>query len=150
MLGIHDQLLYKIREVRNRLAALDKDSLPESCYLFLKAISDASTLLPAGIHAAKMSEVKKICGFHKTKTAQIAKKLEDQGFIVKLNADFDRRAKYVAFTQKGQAALENEVNVVHGIAEEVLGKLGDKETLHFISLLDTLSEALAVKARNKK
>ena len=57
MLGIHDQLLYKIREVRNRLAALDKDSLPESCYLFLKAISDASTLLPAGksVDASEMA-----------------------------------------------------------------------------------------------
>lgn len=141
-LKIHEQLLFKIRELRNNLALLDNDTLPESSIVFMKAISNASELQPNGINAAKMSDIKRICGFHKTKMAKISAKLVERGYIIKMDAEFDRRAKYAALTQAGQALLEKEVKSVYGVADSLISKLGDKETIHLISLLDTLSEVL--------
>lgn len=149
--GIQDQLLRKIREIRTRLTEFDRDALPESSYVFLRSVSLSEEKLPIGINAAKMSVVKKICGFHKTKMAKIAAKLENQGYIVKINADFDKRAKYVELTTQGRERLEKEGKIVTDLADSLMNKLGDTETLHLIGLLDKFSEVLAssVKADNK-
>ena len=126
---------------------MDKDALPESSYIFLRGISLSSELLPIGINAAKMSVVKKACGFHKTKMAKIASKLENQGYIVKISADFDRRAKYVALTPLGNEKLEKEVKIVHNIGDLIINKLGENETLHLVSLLDKISGVMASSAK---
>lgn len=139
---IRDQLLFKISEIRSALSKFDKQTLPESSYIIMNGIRQYSELLPIGIRAVKMSTLKEVFGFHKTKLAKISSKLVKQGLIVKISDDFDKRAKYLGLTSKGQQILETEGKNIYTVADTIITKLGDGETIHLMNLLDELSSAI--------
>ncbi|KZE82488.1 MarR family transcriptional regulator [Paenibacillus elgii] len=71
--------------------------------------------------------------------------LEEDGLIVRLRSDSDRRTVRIALTDQGAAFVMSAMEIRRQLLADMLEPLNDKEKTQFFAMIDKITEQLALK-----
>ncbi|WP_163853760.1 MarR family transcriptional regulator [Paenibacillus elgii] len=71
--------------------------------------------------------------------------LEEDGFIVRLRSDSDRRTVRIALTDQGAAFVMSAMEIRRQLLADMLEPLNDEEKTLFFAMIDKITEQLALK-----
>ncbi|MBU7318464.1 MarR family winged helix-turn-helix transcriptional regulator [Paenibacillus oleatilyticus] len=71
--------------------------------------------------------------------------LEEDGFIVRLRSDADRRTVRISLTEQGAAFVKSAMEIRRQLLADMLEPLSDEEKTQFFAMIDKITEQLALK-----
>jgi DNA-binding MarR family transcriptional regulator len=114
---------------------LQRDSaIPHGYYEILVRLSEAEG------RALRMSQLAEASTFSKSRLSHAVARLEERGWVERLDCETDRRGQVARLTDAGYAALEG---AAPGHAEQVRRSMFDRLTCEQVSQLAAISAAIA-------
>jgi DNA-binding MarR family transcriptional regulator len=115
-------------------AQLQHDSgMPHTYYEILVRLSEAPG------HALRMSQLAEATSASKSRSSHAVARLEERGWVRRVDCPTDRRGQVAELTEEGFAAL---AEAAHGHAEQVRLSLFDALTAEQVTQLRAISEAI--------
>jgi DNA-binding MarR family transcriptional regulator len=85
-----------------------------------------------------ISTLSEYLAISKPAVSQMVNVLEDRGYVERITTKNDRRIVYVRLTEAGELSLEKALQHLMKVLDEIFGKMGEKDTIKLLELLDKL------------
>jgi DNA-binding MarR family transcriptional regulator len=90
-----------------------------------------------------ISTLSEYLAISKPAVSQMVNVLEDRGYVERITTKNDRRIVYVRLTEAGELSLEKALQHLMKVLDEIFGKMGEKDTIKLLELLDKLCSIMA-------
>lgn len=97
----------------------------------IKTITDDS-------QSVTMSTLSERLNVSKSAVSQMINVLEDKDYVERISTKNDRRIVYVRLTELGEHSLEKALQSFLQVANQIFGRMGEKDTETLLGLLDKL------------